>query len=99
MATIQVRDVPEDVAAVIAEKAADANQSVSAYLRDLLAADAAAERRVRAMQGWHGDLQRRQAALGLPHEDIGGGASYVRAVREERERELAGRTTQRLDDT
>jgi hypothetical protein len=99
MATIQVRDVPDDVAAVIAEKAAATNQSVSAYLRDVLAKDAAAELRVRAMQRWHQDLQRRQAALGLPGKAVGGGAEHVRAVREERERELASRTSPRLDDT
>ncbi len=39
MATIQVREVPDEVAAVIAEKASAEHKSVSAYLRDLMAAD------------------------------------------------------------
>ena len=43
MATIQVRDVPDEVAEIIAEKAASEHQSTAAYLRDLMRAEAERE--------------------------------------------------------
>jgi hypothetical protein len=82
MATIQVRDVPDDVAEVIAEKARAENKSVSAYLRGLMADTAAGELRQRAMRKWLGDLGALQTELGLP---TGRTVSSVELVREARE--------------
>lgn len=69
MATIQVRDVPDDVAEVIAEKAGAAQQSVSAYLPELMAAAVADDLRQRAGvegDGWAGD-NAAVAAKGCQH--------------------------------
>ena len=82
MATIQVRDVPDEVADVIAEKARAEHKSVSAYLRELMAAAAADELRQRAMRKWLTDLGALQTELGLP---TGRAVSSVELVREARE--------------
>jgi hypothetical protein len=87
MATIHVRDVPDDIAEIIAEKASAEHASVSAYLRKLMAADAEAELRRRAMRQWLGGLGALHRDLGLPrHSDVTG-AELVRAVRDEYGRE------------
>jgi plasmid stability protein len=89
MATIHVRDVPHDIAEIIAAKAAAEQASVSAYLRKLMAADAEVELRKRAMRQWLGDLGQLHRDLGLPrHSDVSG-AELVRQAREEYEREHA----------
>jgi hypothetical protein len=89
VATIHVRDVPDDIAEIIAEKASAEQASVSAYLRKLMAADAEAELRKRAFRRWLGDLGTLHRDLGLPpHSDVSG-AELVHQVREEYEREHA----------
>lgn len=85
MATVHVRDVPGEIAEIMAEKAAARGVSVSAYLRDLMAADAEAELRRRAMGRWLDDLTRMQVDLGLPGRSDVSGADLVREVREEAE--------------
>lgn len=87
MPTIQVRDVPPEVAEVIADRAASERMSVSAYLRSLMAADAAEELRAMAMRRWVTDLAEARGELGLTGAAPGTGAEYVRAVRTEREDE------------
>lgn len=85
MAIIQVRDVPDDVAQVIAEKAKANHQSVSAYLRDLMSSDAERELRRRAMATWMDEVNELQATLDLSRvpDDPG---SVVREIRDEYER-------------
>ncbi|MGF1647144.1 MAG: hypothetical protein ACFCVF_09540 [Kineosporiaceae bacterium] len=83
MATIHVRDVPDDIAEIIAAKASAEHASVSAYLRKLMAADAEAELRKRAMRRWLDDLGDLQRDLGLPRRSGVTGAQLVREVREE----------------
>lgn len=82
VATIQVRDVPEDVAAVIAEKASAAHQSVSAYLRELMSAAVADELRQRAMRRWLGELGDLHGRLGLPAHSGVSSTELVREVRD-----------------
>lgn len=65
MATVQVRDVPDEVAAVIAEKARAEHKSVSAYLRDLMAADVRRELQRRAIATWDEELKQTQQRLGI----------------------------------
>lgn len=86
MATVQVRDVPDEVARVIAEKASAEHKSVSAYLRDLMTADAKQELQKRAMRQWNAELDELQARLGLPNESTISGAEVVREIRDEYER-------------
>ena len=87
MSTIQVRDVPDDVADAIAEKAAAGGQSVSAYLRELMAADVAADLRRKAMRHWVADVGELQARLGLPNQSPVTSATLVREVRDSYERD------------
>lgn len=86
MATMQVRDVPDDVAEVIAEKARAEHKSVSAYLRDLMTADAKQELQSRAMRQWNAELDDLHAQLGLPNQSTISGAEVVREIRDEYER-------------
>lgn len=89
MATIHVRDVPDDIAEIIAQKASAARTSVSAYLRDLMAADAEAELSRRAMQRWTQELGDLQREIGLPRRTGVSGADLMREVRQEYERDQA----------
>lgn len=82
MATVQVRDVPDEVAAVIAEKASAEHKSVSAYLRDLMAADVKRELQRRAIAKWNQELKQTQAELGITGH---GAVSSVEVVREIRD--------------
>lgn len=82
MATIQVRDVPDEVAEVIAERAGAERKSVSAYLRELMAATVADELRQRAMRRWMTELSDLHARLDLPTRSSVSGAELVREVRD-----------------
>lgn len=86
MATVQVRDVPDEVAEIIAEKASAAHKSVSAYLRDLMAADVKLELQKRAIARWNDNLKRLHAELGMPTASGLSGAEVVREIRDEYER-------------
>ncbi len=87
MATVQVRDVPDEVAAVIAEKASAEHKSVSAYLRDLMAADVRRELQRRAIATWDEKLQQTQQRLGLAGRSAVSGAEVVREVRDDYDRD------------
>ncbi|MGY0501438.1 hypothetical protein ACWZHB_23365 [Nocardia sp. FBN12] len=82
MATVQVRDVPDDVAAIIAEKANAEHKSVSAYLRDLMAADVQRELQRRAIAQWNADLKQTQQKLGIPVRSTVSSADVVREIRD-----------------
>lgn len=86
MATVQVRDVPDDVVEVITEKASAEHKSFAAYMRDLMAADAKEELQRRAMRRWSAELAETQARLGLPVPSDISGAEVVREIRDEYER-------------
>lgn len=86
MATIQVRDVPDDVAEVIAEKAKAEHKSVSSYLRDLMAADAKEELQIRAQREWFAELKETQRSLGLPDRSRISSAEIIRQIRDEYDR-------------
>jgi plasmid stability protein len=83
MATLQVRDVPDDVAAIIAERARATHRSVSAYLRDLVVADAKAELQRRAIAAWDVELDVAQEQLGLPPNGGTSGTGVIREVRDD----------------
>ena len=87
MATVQVRDVPDEVAAVIAEKASAEHKSVSAYLRDLMAADVRRELQRRAIATWDAKLQQTQQRLGLTGRSAVSGADVVREIRDDYDRD------------
>lgn len=82
MATIQVREVPDEVAAVIAEKASAEHKSVSAYLRDLMAADVRRELQRRAIAEWDEELAQTQQRLGVTGRSKVPGAEVVREIRD-----------------
>lgn len=82
MATIQVREVPDEVAAVIAEKASAEHKSVSAYLRDLMAADVRRELQRRAIAKWDEELEQTQQRLGITGRSTVPGAEVVREIRD-----------------
>ncbi|MEU4433277.1 hypothetical protein ACWDO0_10035 [Nocardia rhamnosiphila] len=82
MATIQVREVPDEVAAVIAEKASAEHKSVSAYLRDLMAADVRRELQRRAIAEWDEELAQTQQRLGVTGRSMVPGAEVVREIRD-----------------
>ncbi|WP_431940830.1 hypothetical protein [Nocardia grenadensis] len=82
MATIQVREVPDEVAAVIAEKASAEHKSVSAYLRDLMAADVRRELQRRAIVEWDEELAQTQQLLGVTGMSMVPGAEVVREIRD-----------------
>lgn len=86
MAIVQVRDVPDEVAEVIAEKASAEHKSVSAYLRDLMAADVKQELQRRAIEQWDTRLKETQARLGIPGQARVSGAEIVREIRREYDR-------------
>ncbi|MBH0777362.1 hypothetical protein [Nocardia bovistercoris] len=86
MATVQVRDVPDDVAAVIAEKASAEHKSVSAYLRDLMTADVQRELQRRAIAKWDEELRQTQRRLRIIGQGTPSGAEVVREVREDYDR-------------
>lgn len=83
MAIIQVRDVPDRVAQVVAEKAAQRHISVSAYLRALIAADAEAELRRRAMNDWIAEVEDMNRDLAWPNDAMQPGADLVRELRDD----------------
>jgi hypothetical protein len=85
LATIHVRDVPDEIAEIIAQKASAERTSVSAYLRRLMTADAEAELQRRAMRRWSDDLVELQREMGLPGSTGVSGADLVREAREEYE--------------
>ena len=85
MATIQVRDVPDAVAEIIAEKAASEHQSTAAYLRDLMRADAERELQRRKLAAWDAKLVETQRQLGLHNDAITPSSAVVREVRDEYE--------------
>ncbi|MGW5750604.1 hypothetical protein [Nocardia rhamnosiphila] len=82
MATIQVREVPDEVAAVIAEKASAEHKSVSAYLRDLMAADVRRELQRRAIAEWDEELAQTQQRLRVTGGSMVPGAEVVREIRD-----------------
>jgi len=82
MATVQVRDVPDEVAAVIAEKASAERKSVSAYLRDLMATDVRRELQRRAIAKWDEELQQTQQRLNITGRATVSGAEAVREIRD-----------------
>lgn len=86
MATLQVRDVPDEVAAVIAEKALAEHKSVSAYLRDLMAADVRRELQRRAIAAWDEKLEQTQRRLAISGRATVSGAEVVRDIRDEYDR-------------
>ncbi|MFD6857092.1 hypothetical protein ACFWCF_07080 [Rhodococcus sp. NPDC060090] len=86
MATLQVRDVPDEVAAVIAEKALAEHKSVSAYLRDLMAADVRRELQRRAIAAWDEKLEQTQRRLAISGRATMSGAEVVRDIRDEYDR-------------
>ncbi|NKY44487.1 antitoxin [Nocardia cerradoensis] len=86
MATVQVRDVPDDVAEVIAEKARAEHKSVSAYLRDLMAADVRRELQRRAIATWDEKLRQTQQRIGITGRATTSGAEVVREVRDDYDR-------------
>lgn len=83
MATVQVRDVPDDVAEAVAEKAKVQDKSVSAYLRDLMAADVKHELQRRAIERWEAGLKETQTKLGITGETTVSSAEVVREIRGE----------------
>lgn len=85
MATVQVRDVPDDVAAIIAEKAKSERKSVSAYLRDLMAQDVRQEQQRRAIARWDAELAKTQGRLGLT--GLSSAADVVRELRDEHDQD------------
>lgn len=82
MATVQVRDVPDEVAAVIAEKARAEHKSVSAYLRDLMAVDIRRELQRRAIATWDEELKQTQQRLGITGRATVSGAEAVHEIRD-----------------
>lgn len=86
MAIIQVRDVPDQVAEVISERAAAAQMSVSAYLRELMARDAERELRRRAMREHAATLRQVRQKMDLSRVRTGDTGQLVREAREEYER-------------
>lgn len=86
MATVQVRDVPDDVAEVIAAKARARRKSMSAYLRDLIAEDAKQELQRRELEQWEARLAETHARLRLTGQHVTPSATVVREIREEYER-------------
>ncbi|MFD3594880.1 hypothetical protein ACFWU5_19320 [Nocardia sp. NPDC058640] len=82
MATVRVRDVPDDVAAIIAEKANAEHKSVSEYVRDLMAADVQRELQRRAIAQWNADLKQTQGRLGITGHSTISSADAVREIRD-----------------
>lgn len=89
MATVQVRDVPDDVAEVIAKKATAEHKSVSAYLRELMTADAKQELQRQAISRWDSELEQTLAGLDLPSGSTATNAEIVREIRDEYDRDDA----------
>ncbi|MFC6009592.1 hypothetical protein [Nocardia lasii] len=86
MATVQIRDVPDEVATVIAEKASAEHKSVSAYLRDLMTADVRRELQRRAIARWDEDLKHTHAKLGITGDSAVSSTEVVREIRDEYDR-------------
>lgn len=89
MATMQARDVPDEVAEIIAEKAKAEYKSVSAYLRELMAADVKTELQRRAIARWDADFEQTRERLGLPDGSTASSADAVREIRDEYNRDEA----------
>lgn len=87
MATVQVRDVPDEVAEIIAQRASSHHKSVSAYLRDLMAADVKQELQRRAIAVWDAELKEAQAELKLPKGSTVSSAELLREIRGEYDRD------------
>lgn len=83
MAIVQVRDVPEEVAQAVAAKAKSNDQSVSAYLRELMAADVKQELQRRAIEKWDNELKKTQATLGVTGRATVSSATVIREIRDE----------------
>lgn len=86
MATVQVRDVPDEVAEAVAEKARAEDKSVSAYLRDLMAADVKQILQRRAIEQWDATLKDTQAELGITGQEPVSSAEIIREIRGEYDR-------------
>ncbi len=74
------------MAEVIAEKAHAAHKSVSAYLKDLMAADVEQELQRRAIIEWDAELEDTHQRLGLPSGGGSSSADVVREIRDEHHR-------------
>lgn len=83
MATLQVRDVPDEVAKIISAKARAEHKSVSAYLRDLMAADVKRELQRRAIAEWNAKLAEVHADMNLTDESSISSADIVHEIRGE----------------
>lgn len=82
MPTVRVRDVPDEVAAVIAEKTSTEHRSVSAYLRDSIAADVRRELQRRAIAECNEELRLTQRRLGVTGRTMVSGVEVVREIRD-----------------
>jgi plasmid stability protein len=83
MPVIQVRDVPDDVAEILAQTAAAEHKSLSAYLRDLMTTAARAEQRRQQTAAAHQRVKEIQARMKGPRPTIEDGVKAVREVRDE----------------
>ncbi len=83
MATLQVRDVPEDIAQIIAENARRRGMSQAAYVREVLTRAHEADRKRRAMREGLARIDVLRRSMDLSQMQPGAGARAVRAVRDE----------------
>lgn len=78
MATIQIRDVPDDVYETIRRRARQAGQSLQAYMRDQIVAQGSRPTSRELLEQWEQELHAQPTAVTA--EEI------VRILREERSR-------------
>jgi plasmid stability protein len=78
MATIQIRDIPEDVYETIRQRARRAGQSLQAYMRGQIVAQASRPTSGELLEEWERELH--EQPTGVTVEEI------VRILREERNR-------------
>ncbi len=86
MATIQVRDIPDDVYAEIRRQAGAAGQSLQSFMREQVVQDTRRRmRRAAILEEWARELDEHPGAV--THDEV---VRTLREVREERDEQLGG---------
>lgn len=86
MSVVTIRDVPDDDLELVRQRAREEHKSLAAFVRDLLAAEAAETRRRNQLRAARARLSKTQRRFDLGTGDSEDGVEAVRAVRDALER-------------
>lgn len=92
VATLQVRDVPDDIAQIIVDNARHRGMSQAAYVREVLTKAHETDRKRRAMREGLARIDAITRSMDLSRVQPGAGAQAVRDVRDDYDRDTDAST-------